>query len=76
MVEHPRTGLTQLLLEMDAGGSLSAMDVVLRLQHGTPSIHAEAARVDEGIVIIDAGCLRVEDAPVVSARLSELLAQN
>ena len=74
MVEHPRTGLTQLLLEMDAGGSLSAMDVVLRLQHGSPSIHAEAARVDEGIVIIDAGCLRVEDAPVVSARLSELLA--
>ena len=61
MVDHTRLGF-------------SAADLVKRLQDGDPSVHANHARVREGLVVFGTTCLRPGDAAIVIARVRAELA--
>ena len=63
----------RLLLDQAAAG-MSAMDLLCRLQDGEPSIHADNARVHQGIIGFAPICLRPGDIDAIAARLRALLA--
>jgi hypothetical protein len=50
-----------------------ALPVIIALQNGDPSIHADAGRAREGIVVIRPSCLKPEDLEPLAGRLNELL---
>ncbi len=54
----------------------SAFALMLRLEQGKPGIHCDPSRIDEGIVIISASCLKPEDPETIAVRLNELLAHD
>jgi D-glucosaminate-6-phosphate ammonia-lyase len=58
----------ELAISEDAHG-FSARDLVKRLQDGEPSVHANHARVREGIVVFGPTCLRPGDPAMVIARV-------
>jgi L-seryl-tRNA(Ser) seleniumtransferase len=58
----------ELALEEDMLG-LTARDLVKRLQDGEPSVHANHARVRDGIVVFGPTCMRDGDAAIVIARV-------
>ena len=66
-VLHLRTGK----VDSDA-----AFALILRLEQGEPGIHCDPSRIDEGIVIISASCLKPEDPETIAVRLNELLAHD
>jgi L-seryl-tRNA(Ser) seleniumtransferase len=62
----------ELALDQDALG-FSALELVKRLQDGEPSVHANHARVRDGIVVFGPTCMKAGDAQIVIARvLAEL----
>lgn len=64
----------ELALDEDALG-MSALQLVKRLQDGEPSVHANHARVREGIVVFGPTCMKAGDARIVTERvLAELRA--
>ena len=48
---------------------LSALELVKRLQDGEPSVHANHARVRDGIVVFGPTCMRPGDAAIVIERV-------
>ena len=64
----------ELALDADALG-FSALELVKRLQDGEPSVHANHARVRDGIVVFGPTCMKAGDAAIVIERvLAELRA--
>jgi len=62
----------ELALDEDALG-ISALELVKRLQDGEPSVHANHARVRDGIVVFGPTCMKPGDAAIVIERvLAEL----
>jgi D-glucosaminate-6-phosphate ammonia-lyase len=62
----------ELALDADALG-FSALELVKRLQDGEPSVHANHARVRDGIVVFGPTCMKEGDAAIVIERvLAEL----
>jgi L-seryl-tRNA(Ser) seleniumtransferase len=73
MTANREDGIPLLELELASASPLGAFDVVLALQDGSPPIHVDSGRVDEGVIRIDATCLRDEQAAAVARRLNEVL---
>jgi len=61
-----------LTLDEDALG-LTALEVVRRLQDGEPSVHANASRVDDGIVVFSPVALRPGDEHRIADRVRSVL---
>ena len=53
--------------------STVAIDVVLALQTGTPSIHVDCGRLDDGVLVIDVTCVRDDQLKPLATRLSQVL---
>ncbi len=69
-----RPGMPGVRLSLDeAAAGCSAMELLCRLQDGSPSIHADNARVAEGIVGFAPICLRPGDVALIAERLRALL---
>ena len=74
LLDHPvRNPVPLLALELAEGGNRTAMDLVIALQDGTPSIHADPARADEGIIVFNPICLEPGAPSIIARRLRELL---
>ena len=58
----------ELALDEDALG-LTARALVQRLQDGEPSVHANHARVRDGIVVFGPTCMKEGDAKIVIERV-------
>ena len=58
----------ELALDEDALG-LTALELVKRLQDGEPSVHANHARVRDGIVVFGPTCMKQGDAEIVIERV-------
>ncbi len=54
---------------------LSAFDLVIALQDGSPAVHVDPSSVDEDRVVITALCLKDDEALVVARRVNEALAR-
>ncbi len=52
---------------------VTALDVILELQRGSPSIHANTSRVSEGIVLFGPVCLKAGEPERVARRLRTIL---
>ena len=73
-VTDDHTGTPALTLRArECPRRMDAMQLVLALQNGTPSIHADPARVDEGEVLFNAAGLREHEVAPLARRLQELL---
>jgi D-glucosaminate-6-phosphate ammonia-lyase len=53
--------------------SMAALDVVLALQMGAPSIHVDCARLDDGVLVVDVTCVRDDQLTPLATRLAEVL---
>ena len=51
----------------------TAFELVLALQDGTPAIHVDPSRVDEGLVLMRALCLDAEEPRVIAERVNSAL---
>lgn len=51
----------------------TALDLIIALQNGDPSIQANPSRVDDGIVIFGPTCLKDGEPEIIGKRLIELL---
>ncbi len=71
-LEDARTGEPKLAV--DLGERDRALAVGLALERGRPAVHADLGRIDEGLVVISAACMRDGDPVIVGARLDEVLA--
>ena len=64
--------MTELKLDESALGK-TALDVILELQRGSPSIQANSARISEGIVLFGPVCLKPGEPERVALRLRTIL---
>jgi L-seryl-tRNA(Ser) seleniumtransferase len=70
------TGMPALALRLDpAGRGLTASGLILALQTGEPSIHADPARAHENVVLFNAAGLKVGDPEAIAARLAAIFGQ-
>ena len=66
--EYKGAPAVELALDEDALG-LSARELIKRLQDGEPSVHANHARVRDGIVVFGPTCMKPGDAQIVIERV-------
>lgn len=66
--------IPKLELKLGAGARYSALDLCIALEAGDPSVHADPGRVAEGVVVLNAWCMRPEDPEAVAASVRRLLA--
>jgi L-seryl-tRNA(Ser) seleniumtransferase len=65
-----RRGLPQVELQLDeAAAGLTARALVKRLQDGAPSVHANHARVRDGMVVFGPSCMKPGEPAVVGERV-------
>jgi L-seryl-tRNA(Ser) seleniumtransferase len=64
--------LLALHLDEEALG-FGALELVKSLQDGSPSIHANPSRVDEGVVLFGPMCLKEGEPEIVGKRVRALL---
>lgn len=64
----------KLELRLHPSAPYTALGLCLAMEQGDPSIHADPARVGEGLVIFNAWCMREEDPEAVAAAVRRLLA--
>ena len=70
LLERNSKGIPEVHLKVDqARLGLSAADLIKRLQDGDPSVHANHARVREGVVAFGPTCLRPGDTAIVIDRI-------
>ena len=74
--DHP-SEIPRLLMELaDAPDGLTAKEVLLALQCGEPSIHADPAHLAENIIVFNGAGLDAGDPPRIAARLKEILVRT
>jgi D-glucosaminate-6-phosphate ammonia-lyase len=70
IVARTYKGAPAVELALDEGAlGVSALQLVKRLQDGEPSVHANHARVRDGIVVFGPTCMREGDAAIVIDRV-------
>lgn len=63
-------------LMLDLGGAVpagAALELLLELQNSDPAIHADPARVKEGVIVFRASCLREEQPAMIAERLNSVV---
>jgi L-seryl-tRNA(Ser) seleniumtransferase len=69
-----RTEIPILALQLDEQAlGFSALDLVKRLQDGSPGIHANPSRVSEGVVLFGPMCMKEREPEIVGKRVRQLL---
>jgi len=63
----------QVLLTLNGAASMTALDLIIRLQSGTPGIHADPTDVDRGIVAFNPICLKSGEPELVARAVKALL---
>jgi hypothetical protein len=61
-------------LTLARGSGLSALDVIVGLQNGSPPIQADPLLCEQGIVTFNPMCLQPGEAEMVAASVRRLLA--
>lgn len=74
VADQKRTAVpaVQLRLDEEALG-LSALDLIIRLQDGEPSIHASPTRVRDGIILFGPMCLKEGESELIGERVKAVL---
>jgi seryl-tRNA(Sec) selenium transferase len=62
-----------VLLTLNGAAGMTALDLVIRLQSGTPGIHADPTDTDRGVVAFNPMCLRAGEAAIVARTVKQLL---
>ncbi|MEE2709985.1 MAG: aminotransferase class V-fold PLP-dependent enzyme [Gemmatimonadota bacterium] len=66
--------MARLMLDEESLG-LSALDLVIRLQNGSPGIHANPSRSGEGIVLFGPACLKEGEPEIIGNVVRSLLSE-
>ena len=68
------TGTEELKLHLTVGGGSEdkAFKILLDLQNGTPSVHPDPGKLDQGVLVFSASCLKPEHPKLIAERLNEL----
>lgn len=66
-------GEPRLLLRLSASAPCTALQLVIALQDGEPSVHVDPSRVHEGAIVLVPTSLTPAAAPVIAARLNAAL---
>jgi L-seryl-tRNA(Ser) seleniumtransferase len=61
-------------LTLDKNSALTALDLVIALQNGTPSIHVDPTWCDRGMIVVNPMCLQDNEAAQVARAISLALA--
>ena len=64
--------ITRLVLDEETLG-ISALELVIRLQNGNPSIHANPSLVNEGVVLFGPMCLKKGEPEIIGRHVRESL---
>jgi D-glucosaminate-6-phosphate ammonia-lyase len=77
-IDHARVQITgglipKLELQLAKEAPLTALELCVELERGTPSIHVDPSRVRAGIVSFSPWCLRDEDPEKIATRVKPLL---
>ena len=72
IVRAPDSEEPLLYFRADTNEIDSAINILLHLERRKPSIHCDSSRVHEGIIIINASCLKPEDPESIARGLNEL----
>lgn len=64
----------QVQLTLRRTSAMSALDLIIRLQNGTPSIHADPTHVDHGVVLFNPMCLKPDEPEIIGKTVTALLA--
>jgi D-glucosaminate-6-phosphate ammonia-lyase len=63
----------QVVLTLNGAAGMTALDLVIRLQSGTPGIQADPTDTDRSIVAFNPMCLRAGEAAIVARAVKQLL---
>jgi D-glucosaminate-6-phosphate ammonia-lyase len=63
-----------VVLTMGKGSPIAAIDLVIALQNGTPSIAADPTLCDDGVVIFNPLCLQPTEPQLIAAAVRQVLA--
>jgi len=63
-------------LSLPKGGKLSALDLVIALQNGSPSIQADPILCDRGVVTFSPTCLQPGEPELIAAAVQRLVAES
>lgn len=63
----------QVQMTLKSTSPVTALDLVIRLQNGTPSVHADPTHVDRGLVLFNPMCLKPEEPEIVGKTVTALL---
>ncbi len=63
-------------LSLPKGGKLSALDLVIALQNGSPSIQADPILCDRGVVTFNPTCLQPGEPELIAAAVQRLVAES
>jgi D-glucosaminate-6-phosphate ammonia-lyase len=63
----------RVVVTLNGAAGMTALDLVIRLQSGTPGIHADPTDTDRGIVAFNPMCLRAGEAAIVARMVKQLL---
>ena len=66
-------GIPLLELQLAQQEQQSALDIMLKLQNGDPSIHADPTQIQQGIVLFNPSCLQPHEYELIAERLQQLL---
>jgi len=75
LVLETGTGETKLHLNVGEGSRDAAFKVLLDLQSGSPYIHPDPGKLDQGVLIFSASCLKPEHPEQIAERLNSLLSR-
>ena len=74
IIEDAHSGIPRLALSINQQATTkTALQLIVELQNGDPSINADPSRAHEGVIIFDPVCLEESALKVIGIRLEQLL---
>ena len=73
IVKNPESGEPTLQLRTKSKDTAQVFALILHLEQLKPSIHCDPSKIDEGILIIRASCMKPEDTEQISKGLNNLI---
>ena len=76
IVENPESGEPALELSDENNDTAQAFSIMLNLEQLKPAIHCDPSKIDEGILIIRASCMRPGDPEYIVEVLNKFIKNN
>ena len=73
IVENPESGEPALELRDKSNDTTQAFAIMLNLEQLKPAIHCDPSKIDEGILIIRASCMKTGDAEYIVEVLNKFV---